>query len=270
MAPEKHTITLDILICTIDEGIEKVPAVLMPPMGGVGYVVSMQYTATEKKELVPQTLREREDVEVVFLEGKGLSRNRNHALEHAKGEVVVIADDDNRYEERFIRNIVETYEEHPEADVICFAAECYEGKPMKTYPKDEMTFKEAFQQGYYPTSMEMTMRREVKTRFDERFGLGSKRLCAGEEDVFLKDALDKGYQVLFVPKVIVRSRFETTGSHFIGNPKLQRSKGATFKYLFGTPEAVWRTVKEAGWWLVHRGANPFPILLNMLKGMVEI
>ena len=49
--------TLDILICTIDEGIEKVPKVLMPPRDGVRYVVSMQYTQKTMKERVPAVLK---------------------------------------------------------------------------------------------------------------------------------------------------------------------------------------------------------------------
>ena len=279
--------TLDILICTIDEGIERVPEVLMSPRGDVRYVVSMQYSCpcagrkshaeergkeleTELLKRVPQVLREREDVVLTFLEGRGLSRNRNHALEMATGDILLIADDDNRYTKELIDRIFEAYREHEKADIICFAAESYGGEPMKTYPTETMPYRRAMEQGYYPTSMEMTMRKGVEVRFDERFGLGSELLCAGEEDVFLKDAQDKGYQVLFVPKVIVRSRYETTGSHFIGNKKLQMSKGATFKYVYGTPNALWRTLKEAGWWLVHRKVNPVPILWNMLKGMVEV
>ena len=262
--------TLDILICTIDEGIERVPEVLMPPRDGVRYVVSMQWTSPEKKELVPTVLKEREDVTLTLLEGRGLSRNRNHAFEHSTGDIRLIADDDNRYTDEGIDHIFEAYREHSETDIICFAAESYEGQPMKVYPTKTMEYWEAFKQGYFPTSMEMTMRRSVDVKFDERFGLGAERLCAGEEDVWMKDATDKGYRALFVPQVVVRSRYETTGSHLVGNSRLQMSKGATFRHLFGVPEALWRTLKEAGWWMVHRGANPFPILWNMLKGIVEV
>ena len=262
--------TLDILICTIDEGILRVPEVLMPPRDDVRYVVSMQYTSEGMKKRVPQVLRERGDVMLTFLEGRGLSRNRNHAFEHSTGDIRLIADDDNRYTDEGIDHIFEAYREHSETDIICFAAESYEGQPMKVYPTKTMEYWEAFKQGYFPTSMEMTMRRSVDVKFDERFGLGAERLCAGEEDVWMKDATDKGYRALFVPQVVVRSRYETTGSHFVGNTRLQMSKGATFRHLFGVPEVLWRTLKEAGWWMVHRGANPFPILWNMLKGIVEV
>lgn len=260
--------TLDILICTIDEGIGKVPHVLMPPQDDIHYLVSMQHTRPHPQRLVPQALTERQDVEVIFLEGRGLSRNRNHAIGHARGDVLLMADDDNRYTPELTARIFRAYEAHPEAEVICFAAESYEGQPMKAYPTETMTYREAVHRGYYPTSMEMSLRRGLGLSFDERFGLGSPLLCAGEEEVFMKDAQTQGYTCLFVPEVVVRSRYETTGRKFVGNAQLQRSKGATFNYVFGTPCALWRTVKEAGWWLVHQRANPFPILLHMLQGIL--
>lgn len=250
--------TVDILICTIDEGILKVPQVLMSPRSDVRYVVSMQYTAAEKKEWVPEVLKEREDVDLVFLEGKGLSRNRNNALAHAKGDVVVMADDDNRYKDAFIRNIVKAYETHPEADVICFQALNMKGEPLHLYTTE------------YVCSVEMTWRKRVGVRFDERFGLGGKMFCAGEEQVWMKDAERAGYHILYMKHPIVMTPSGTTGEHFLGNKQLQVSKGATFRYVYGTVFAFWRTLKEAGWWMVHQGANPFPIMLNMMKGANEV
>ena len=247
--------TLDILICTIDEGIERVPEVLMPPMGGVRYVVSMQWTRPEMRERVPQVLREREDVTLTLLAGEGLSRNRNNAIEHATGDVLLIADDDNRYTPELTGNIFRAYEEHPEADVIHFQTLNMEGKPLHPYPAD------------FVSSVEMTFRREVKVRFDERFGLGSELLCAGEEQVWMKAAKDEGYQVLYVPSPIVMTPSGTTGEQFLGNRKLQMSKGATFRQVYGTGNALWRTMKEARWWMMHRGANPLPIIRNMVKGI---
>lgn len=250
--------TLEILICTIDEGIVKVPDVLMSPREDIGYVVSMQWTREEAKALVPQALRERDDVKLVFLEGKGLSRNRNNAIANASGDILLIADDDNRYTEELIGNIFEAYEAHPEADVIHFQALSLEGEPLHPYPAD------------FVSSHELTLRRNVKVPFDERFGLGSEKLCAEEEQVWMKDLKDNNYNVLYVAKPIVMTRKETTGTRFVGYKKMQMSKGAAFKHVYGTGEAVWRSVKEAGWYLWHKRVNPIPILYNMLKGIVEI
>ena len=259
--------TIDILICTINEGIQKVPSVLMPPMEGVRYVVCMQYTDEAALEKVPMKMMIRKDVKLYVHEGCGLSKNRNFALEWAEADIIVIADDDNRYQPEYIERIRNAYAANPDADIICFAAESYEGKPMKVYPQAKMPYTEAFKRGYYPTSMEITMKKGVDVKFDERFGLGSKTLCAGEEAVFLKDCIDNGYNALFCPDVIVRSEFDTTGSHFADNKKMQMSKGATFAYLFGKPNAIYRSVKESLWWMLHKGCNPTPILYNMVKGV---
>lgn len=250
---------LDILICTIDEGIAAVPDVLMPQRDDVRYVVSMQWTKEEAKGAVPQTLREREDVTLVFLEGKGLSRNRNNAIEHASGDILLIADDDNRYTDELIGNIFEAYASHPDADVIHFQALDMNGKPLHPYPAD------------FVSSVEMSFRSNVKVRFDERFGLGSDKLCAEEERVWMKDAKDAGYNIIYVAKPVVMTPASTTGSGtFARNKKMQMSKGAAFKHVHGTRRAVWLSIKEAGWHMRHKRVSPFPIFFNMLKGIVEI
>lgn len=248
-------ITLDILICTIDSGIENVADVLMPPCDGIHYVVSMQYTDKNFLRLVPAKLKERHDVTLTFIEGRGLSRNRNNAIEHATGDVMVIADDDNRYTKALIENILEGYEAHPNADIIHFQALNMDGMPLHPYPAD------------YVSSVEMTFRKEVSTRFNEHFGLGSEKLCSGEEQVWLRDARNDGYNIVYVPKPIVRTNAVTTGNSFVGNKKMQRSKGATFCYVYGRSNAIWRSIKESGWWFVHRKANPIVIFLNMMEGV---
>ena len=259
--------TLDILICTIDDRIGRVADVLLPPMEGVRWVVSMQYTDERMRQLVPPELRERADVSLHFLPGRGLCRNRNNALRQATGDILLIADDDCRYTAEGLREVVREFEMHPDADIICFAAESLEGVPLKDYPATTRSYKAARKEGYFPASVEMGMRRGLGILFDERFGLGSELLCAGEEEVFMKDATACGYKAIVCPRVIVRTCGETTGSHFVGNKRLQLTKGATFRYVFGLYEGIWRSVKEAGWWFVKTGANPIPILYNMLRGI---
>ncbi|MBQ0023180.1 MAG: hypothetical protein KBT29_08070 [Prevotellaceae bacterium] len=259
--------TLDILICTIDDGIKKVPDVLIPQKSGVSYVVSMQYTDEKFKQMIPAELLQREDVTIHSIEGRGLSLNRNNALAHSSADIRLIADDDNRYTEAYIDAIFSSYNAHKEADIICFKAIGYDGKEMKKYPAEAMSYADACNEGYYPTSMEISFKKSVCTNFDIRFGLGSEKLCSGEEDVFLFDAIKDGYKAIFIPEVVVSSNPLTTGDKFLQDRKVQISKGATFKHIFGTRNALWRTVKEAGWHLVHNSANPFPIMYNMCKGI---
>lgn len=252
-------LTLDILICTIDGGISKIPDILLPERDGVRYIVSVQHTGPAKEIVIPQPLQSRADVTVSLIPGRGLSRNRNNALSLSAAEICLIADDDSRYLPQHIDTILSSWQENPDVDIITFQAENYQGEPLHPYPAP------------YISSVEMTFRRKAildkGLRFDERFGLGSPLLCAGEEDVFMADARRAGLSILYIPKVIARTQASTTGSRFIGNRKLQITKGATFRYTFGVWSAVWRSFKEAGWYLIHKGANPFPIIRNMLKGI---
>ena len=88
---------LDILICTYNERISRIPDMLLPFRPDVSYIVSMQYTDQAFLDHIPDVLRQRPDVRVILLEGKGLSRNRNHCLDASSADIALIADDDCRY-----------------------------------------------------------------------------------------------------------------------------------------------------------------------------
>lgn len=252
-------LTLDILICTVTDRLSRVPGMLLPERPDVRYTVSVQHSCPVNLIDIPDQLTHRPDITLGFLQGQGLSRNRNNALRMATGDICVIADDDNVYTSNYLDKIREAWQNAPDAQILTFQAETLQGKPLHPYPAP------------YVCSVEMTMRRqsviESGLKFDERFGLGSPLLCAGEEDVFMADARRAGLTVRYVPTVIVRTDGTTTADGFSTNPRLQITKGATFRYVYGTCNAVWRSFKEAGWHLVHKGANPFPILRNMLKGI---
>lgn len=268
--------TIDILICTIDEGVCSVGQVLMPHTPDVHYVVSMQHTRPLSSEAAwmeaLDTLRQRTDVTITTIEGRGLSRNRNNALRHATADIIVIADDDCRYTPSAIDTIRKAYAERPEAHIICFAAETYDSRPLRFYPDAPMSYAEACRQGYSPASVEMTLRREAivtaSLTYDTDFGLGS-RFPAGEEEVFIADALRSGLHVSFVPAVIVSTDAATTGRRFLHDARLQEAKGAVFRRRFGTCPALWRTLKEGAHHLVFNHVNPLPIWKGMLRGICK-
>lgn len=254
---ERRGLTLDIMICTIGDGIFRVSDMLLPERPDVRYTVSVQNPGN--KTDIPALLSSRPDVNVSFVDGTGLSRNRNNALSMATGDICLIADDDNRYLTEYIDNILDAWSGNPDADIITFQAQTYDGAPLHPYPAP------------YVCSVEITFRRSSVIghglRFDERFGLGSQLLCAGEEDVFMADAQRAGLNIKYIPKIIVQTQGVTTATGFIGNKKLQITKGATFRHVYGVCGAVWRSLKEAGWYLIHKGANPLPILFNMIRGI---
>ncbi len=262
--------TLDILICTIDEGIQRVPKVLLPPMTDVAYVVSMQYTDERFLHQIPQELRQRTDVILTFLAGRGLSRNRNNAFDASAADIVLIADDDVRLTRESIESIRRVYAENSHTDIALFQLTDPNGHFFKHYPKRSMSYVKAVREGYYPASWEMTMRGSVMKyglQFNELFGLGADYLSCGEEDVFLKDALRKQMDVRFFPITIGSTNAVTTGTKFLEDVSVQRSKGAAFAYCYGSGNALWRITKEALHYLIYKGKNPFPLFLHMWQGI---
>lgn len=263
--------TLDILICTIGEGIRNVPDMLLAPRNDVRYVVSWQVDnpSAEQFSFLTAAFSARKDIRVYTLEGKGLSRNRNNAMKYAESDICLIADDDCKYTDSQIDNIINTYGKAEGADLICFEANTSGGTPIKKYPNESMEYTKAVHSGYYPSSFEISFRRSTvvgKIKFNELFGLGSEQLNCGEESVFLHDALRKGLSAVFVPDVICTTPAGTTGTRFLSDIKVQRSKGAVFRYVYGRFGGLWHCLKEVCHHTVFNHSNPLFLLKNMLYG----
>ena len=91
---------------------------LIPRREDVCYLVSWQLCDARDAQ-VPESL-ERDDVRVVRLEGRGLSRNRNHAIDNAQGEICLIADDDLEYYGCNLGRVIECFEHNQQLDIATF------------------------------------------------------------------------------------------------------------------------------------------------------
>lgn len=231
--------TLDILICSLNKGIVRVDDLLCPERPGLRYVVSYQYTDERYLELIPEVLKKRKDVVLSTYKGQGLSNNRNHALELATADLVMFADDDSRLGDDAVEKIVQTFLAHPDMDVAFFRASTYTGKLLKKYP-EQMRRLTDVPGDYAVSTIEMVFRREkVQKRlfFDERFGLGTKFLTCGEEEVWLIDALRAGLCVMYFPECVVETSTMLKRSMIYVDAGVQRSKGALSYYRYGN--AAW-------------------------------
>lgn len=247
-----HTPQLFVLISTIDDGILHVADVLLPCEEGVRYVVSWQQTSSGL-ECPPEL--QRSDVTVSPMEGRGLSRNRNHAMEVAlsllddelEDVVFIVADDDERLSADALKQVRKLYAEQPKLDVVLWQmASSEDGQLLKPYPTQPTEYRHR-PRSYYASSVEMTFRSRVfmsGVRFDERFGLGSERLSAGEEAVFLEEAQRKGLRIWIYPQILCSTRRATTGRNVL-DVKALRSKGAIYGYTHSLVGAFFRSLREA-------------------------
>lgn len=238
--------TLEVLICSFNKGVAKLEDVLLPARPDVRYIISYQYTDERYLELIPATLLQRSDVSLYKYKGQGLSNNRNQALGHARADVVIFADDDTRLLPTAFDTILATFDAHPEIDVALFCAATYTGRPMKAYPAAEGPVT-SVPTPYNVSTIEMAMRLERVTgvvRFDERFGLGTRFLTCGEEDIWLYDALQHGLVVHFFPETTVQTSALLKQRMIYVDAGVQRSYGAYLYYVNGRT-AWWRCLVYA-------------------------
>lgn len=226
--------TIEVLICSFNKGIVKIDEILMPQRDDVSYIVSYQYTDERYLDLIPQALTDRSDVHIYKYKGQGLSNNRNQALNHATGDIVMYADDDTRLADDAFDTILATFAKHPDVDVALFQISSYIGRMLKEYPEKETPLH--YPLPYHVSTIEMAFRREKvqgKVRFDERFGLGTKFLTSGEEEIWLYDAVRAGLSLHFFPFKIAETSMMLQQSLLYVDAGVQRSLGAQTYYIHG-------------------------------------
>ncbi|MFI3240035.1 MAG: glycosyltransferase family 2 protein [Bacteroidales bacterium] len=222
---------LQVLICTIDNGIDKIAKLIPSPSDNISYLISWQQSNPTCNITTPSELL-REDINIITLNQLGLSRNRNNALKHATGDICLIADDDIKLYPLGLEQIITTFNQHPDLDLAAFRF--HSDSFPKIYP--EQSFDLANEpKFYYTSSIEIAFRRnrilEKGVGFNELFGIGAPVLNSGEEGIFIVDALRSNLTCLFFPITIAEHNQATTG---IGEPTPQilMSKGAYIYYRY--------------------------------------
>lgn len=259
--------TIEVLICSFNAGIVKVTDTLLPPHEGVRYIVSFQYTEERFLNMVPRSVQERPDVSLYKYHGQGLSTNRNQALTHAKADVVLFVDDDTHLLPTTFCTIEKAFKDHPDVDIAFFCAASYTGRPLKAYPKQEYRITKV-PTDYHISVIEMAFRRERvqgNLRFDERFGLGTRFLTCGEEDIWLHDALTQKLQVHFFPITTVETSTMMKHTMLYVDAGVQRSFGAYLYYVHGAL-AWWFCLRHAFRSSVKGYCHFFPMLRHFLQG----
>lgn len=259
--------TIEVLICSFNKGIVKVEDVLLPPREGVHYIISFQFTDERYLEMLPPNILERKDVTLYKYKGQGLSANRNQALSHATADILLYADDDTRLLPSTFDTLVDVFTDHPDVDVAFFCASTYTGRAMKNYPTTEIPIA-AVPTDYHVSTIEIAFRRERVqglVRFDERFGLGTKFLTCGEEDIWILDALKHNLNLRFFPITTVQTSTMMKQQMIYIDAGVQRSYGAYLYYVHG--HAAWFHCFSFALRSTLKGyCHFFPMLRHLVEG----
>lgn len=258
--------TIELLICTIGERIERVPSILLEPTEGISYIVSHQHVNYKH---CPPILSARNDVKIFHIDGRGLCANRNNAISHASADLLVISDDDVRVSLKALTRLRNIAKENPQTDIFSFITNTIEGKPLHYYPTKNFIYPD-IPKGFYYNSTGLVLRKNANIpSFDTRFGLGSERLEMGEEDIFIYDCHKRNLRIEFFPETLqtVLSPI-TTSSAYVNRASLQESKGAVLTIIYGLFGASLRIFYTA--LLFRKTIPPLTHLKNMFNGMTYI
>ena len=195
--------TLEVQICTYGlDGLQRAAQMTLPAVDGVRYRICMQNPDGLAVEL-PEALR-RPDVDFFQHATRGLSLNRNAALDRAEADIILIADDDLHYTAAGLQAVIDTFAADPALDFATFKFDCPTVKP---YPKQSIKLSVHRELRYAPCSIEIAIRRKSlpdSIRFSPQAGVGAPVFSCAEENLFLQRLLLHGLNGRFFPIIICR------------------------------------------------------------------
>lgn len=164
---------------------------------------------------------------------RGVGINRNLALGHATGDILLLADDDVVYCDGYAQMVYRAFRDHPDADAVVFNIDTVgaEISSRRNRKSKRVRLHNAMNYG----AVRIAVRRESLLRerisFSGFFG-GGAMYSSGEDSLFIRDMLHRGFRIYTSDQTIaVVDQRESTW--FRGyNEKYLYDKGALFCALF--------------------------------------
>lgn len=169
---------------------------------------------------------------------RGIGRSRNEAILRADRDICLFSDEDIVYEEGYAEAVEAEFERNPKADMILFNITVDEAR--RTYNITDRKRVHWYNCGRYG-AVSFAVKRDSLLRSGVTFSLlfgGGAKYSNGEDSLFLKEFMSKGYKVYTAPVTIGR---EETGEStwFAGyNEKFFKDRGVLYRYLYGKLAAV--------------------------------
>lgn len=164
---------------------------------------------------------------------RGIGKSRNEAIMRADCDICLFSDEDIVYEPGYAEAIAAEFARNPKADMILFNIEVEEER--RTYfitDRKKVHWYNCGRYGAVSFAVKRSSLLASGVTFSLLFGGGAK-YSNGEDSLFLKEFMGKGYQVYTAPVTIGR---ETAGdsSWFKGyDEKFFRDRGVLYHYLYG-------------------------------------
>ncbi len=172
---------------------------------------------------------------------RGLSKSRNMALAHARGEICLFADDDEVVADGYVEIINKAYGELPDAGAIVFNIDRIHNTLKKTYYKITQIKKAPLYRAY-GSPMLSIVRAPIQAHalhFNEKFGSGTE-WGGGEDSLFERDLRKCGIHMYEYPATIATIDYGNNSNWFHGyTEKYFYNLGAFTRYSKKNPFVRW-------------------------------
>ncbi len=266
-----------VLISTLYNRLLEIKPSQFPKNDDVYYVVSCQGVPEHDLSVYEKKISEifgDKNQSHVFIQGYGLSRNRNAAINllmelDIKERYFYISDDDIELCLDGIQEVVE-FASTSGLDMVAGKIATLDMRDHKqNYSSSTVALNKL--NAARVSSVEMVLSRatveKCKLRFDEQFGLGAK-YPSGEEYIFVTDLLNQGCRAAFYPAYLCKHPPVTSGHDFYSTPEKIMAKGAMIRrsniYIMGFLMCFGFSVIKYS--IYKDKCGLFYFLINILKG----
>ena len=172
-------------------------------------------------------------IQCFSMKERGVGLNRNTALLHADGEIVLFSDEDIRFYDDYAEKISAAFAANPDADVLTFNFKVHESRA--TYYNREERRIRWHNYGRYPTfavAAKLESLRKANVSFSLLFG-GGARYSNGEDSLFLRDCLKAGLH-MYTSVAEIGEEIYRESTWFQGyNEKFFTDRGVLYHFLYG-------------------------------------
>ncbi len=172
-------------------------------------------------------------IKVISMAERGVGLSRNTAMMRAEGDICLFSDQDIVYADGYEEKIIKEFEANPKADMLVFNIEIEESR--RTFYNTKRKRVRFYNSGRYG-AVSFAIKREALLTSGVTFSLlfgGGARYCNGEDSLFIREFIKKGYRVYTAPVTIGYEK-PTESTWFSGyHEKFFFDRGALYHYLYG-------------------------------------
>jgi len=190
----------------------------------------------------------------------GLSRSRNEGIKNSKGKYLIFFDDDITINNDFLYNLQKIII-NKNLDLICYkTVNQPENKPLLKYPKKNKYIDSISDVFKYISSVSFAIKKRENLFFDEKIGLGSKKIfLSGEEtDMLIKEI--KNCKRIFFTKNLKINHWNNHNVNFINHIIKSFYYGCGWSYV----------VKKNNLGIFFIFKNIFKVILNLFFHLLSL